>query len=574
MCTADEWEHLVSFPTRNIGFQQKRSPPLYYTDINDQEWIIFLHNGRKYVYYDDSDTGSYLYDVETDKIVPFMDNYSPSTANQIDMNFQKYLHKSYIIDNKNHVLYCLMCSYRALMVEFDIKDLNNVKFLHETQVPRALEDHTMLLVGNTIQFVLGAENPFYDHHEFDIITRKVKLVDANIHSKYIDPNRVTYEKILNCFENLSIGHVIDVRDTVSGKFYLAKIVDIKNKEFEYNDHEDNHDGSTKTVVKSMKIKVHYQGWDEKYDEWIDISKETSEDDLASIEIAKKNKDSPQLGAVSRTSLCDCKGVCFWSQFIYKNKRSFSKYHRIALVKSQSIRYKSLKGVNAVYSQSENKLIILGSSENYQHCGNRDEWSGLYYKSIHHQHLYHDDVTQLKQYDYRLLVNGYVHGVEENISHLFINIPNDINQIIFKYYYIPNDKQWTQAEKMLLLTSDGHDHDDKNYNYRFERDLFANHFYFGSGCVVANNGDDIFIFGGQKGYDGTQSLDILKLNIKTNVLTRLTDIKCPSCQNKESLWYAVLCTKSKNIHLFHRTFIIHAAISLERLNSAKSVVVDS
>ena len=131
-----------------------------------------------------------------------------------------------------------------------------------------------------------------NHHEFDIITRKIKLVDENICKKYNDPNRVTFDKILNCFENLTVGDVIDARDSLSGKFYLAKIVDIKDKEYGENDCKDINnddnincksniaiDSETKLSklggINSMKIRVHYQGCDKKYDEWIDITKETS-----------------------------------------------------------------------------------------------------------------------------------------------------------------------------------------------------------------------------------------------------------------------------------------------------------
>ena len=563
----NDWKELKSFPLDNLQLEWRHVPPLYYVDVNGKEWIMFVDHEKKYgKYYVSSSSSrshSYLYDIEMDEIIPFMTGYWPSTKNQVELHKKSsHLYKSYVIDNNTHIMYCLMhAQYRSLMVAFDIKDLNNVKFIYETEIStlRSLTngDHTMLLVGNTIQFILGGMVPYYtlNHHEFDTITRKFKLIDENVDSKYTDPNRVTYKKILNCFNNLSIGDVIDVRETATRKFYLAQIVEIKDKEY---------DNINCGDVKSMKIKVHYQGWDKKYDEWIDITTEISHEDLKSIVIAKENAAYPKLGDVSRTSLCDCKGQCLWTQSIYKNNKVFLKYHRIALLKSQSIRLKSLKGVNAVYSQSKNKFILLGSTDGYDHYGNRHEWGGLYYKRIHHDHSYHDTVTQFSKSDYKMLIYGFVHNVQQNINHLFVNVPKDICQIIFKYYYFPNDKQWTQAEKISI--------DEKN-NLKFERNLFVNHLCIRSGCVVVNDGDDIFIFGGQKGYNGDQSDDIFKLNIATNVLRKLTDIKCPFYGQEKSLWYAVLCKKSQNIHLFHRRYIWHGTISLARLNCAESVVVD-
>ena len=133
-----------------------------------------------------------------------------------------------------------------------------------------------------------------------------------------------------------------------------------------------------------------------------------------------------------------------------------------------------------------------------------------------------------------------------------NISKDINSMILKYYFIPNDHDWSQAIK-------------KAKNDKFIGDRFSDHFEADSGCVIVNN--DIFILGGS--HKGSKLRSILKLDVATSILRRLTSIEYPSATD----WYPTFCTKSQNIHLFDTSFDNHWSISLQTLNSTASIVLD-
>ena len=167
----------------------------------------------------------------------------------------------------------------------------------------------------------------------------------------------------------------------------------------------------------------------------------------------------------------------------------------------------------------------------------------------------------------MIVHGFIHKIEQSINDIFVNIPQDLFDMISKYYFIPNDKEWTQAVKT-----------DKNGKY--VRDLYRDYFYLHSACALVNDDNDIFIFGGndhkQTKSDNDHEKDeiivtneIFKLDTNKNVLTRLKDVKCP----QDGLWYGVFCKKSKRVHLFERKMTVHKSIPLNVLNNASSVIVD-
>ena len=212
-----------------------------------------------------------------------------------------------------------------------------------------------------------------------------------------------------------------------------------------------------------------------------------------------------------------------------------------------MRYKGLKQMKALYSKSEKKMIILGRNGSTMNLLQKQLWSGLYYKRINYDCK-----------DYQLFIEGFIHR-------LFITFPKDLIEMIFKYYYIPNDDEWTQATKT-------------NKNGVFIRDMYGNisdHFRLDAGCVLVNNDKDVFMFGGKQNKTQREmviSNVIFKLDIENNILTRLSDIQC-SPMNKKALWHAIYCQKSKRVHIFDKQFSLHASISLQVLNNAASVVVD-
>ena len=555
--TNENWQELTTISKEQIEqfgslTISKGLQPSYYLDINGKEWIILLtpecRGEAKTVDISVDDHEAYLYDVENDKLFAFIHRYREDinerfNIEQSDEHGTVDKSRCFVIDNNNHVMYWLICgetlipnalgylrSPYGLIIAFDIKDLKNIQFIYQQMISYdeypefgyCICDYTMLMVGNTIQFVLGGKDQC-KHYEFNIKTRKLKAVVDSIHSRYID--NVTWSKVVKFFENLKIGDCIDARDSYT-VFYLAQVLDIKDKIFDKNNR-----------LESMKVKVHYPGWQEKFDEWIDVIKNIKETNGIGIDGKSNNDNSDVNNKHLLTSLCCCDKKCYfskWESHGHKKVDGSEKYcqfHRITLPKCQSLRPKGLQGLNAVYSKSKNKLIILGSNFVLNpYARSLQSWSGLYYKYI-------DDPCHC-------LVNGFIHRIKKFI-------PTDLHKIIFDYYFIPH---WSHAIKT-----------DKNG--KFVRNMFAEHFQSNSACVVVNNDNDIYIFGGNTGI--IQSKDILRLNIATNTLRRVLDVKYPlSCNS-----FAVFCKKSRRIHLFATNFSRHVSISLKKLNKAASVLID-
>ena len=471
------------------------------------------------------------------------------------------------------------------LIAFDIKHLTDIKLIFYKTISAkdfpqfGSRCYTMLIVGHTIQFVLGGntidkKNRIYHddtkwmHYEFDITTHKLTLIHKNIHIAIGEKNRATRSKLLHFVENLEIGDWVDVQDSMK-TFYLAKILDIKDKKFAIGDDNYNMNDDDELVpgkVRSMKIRIHYSGWSDKYDEWINIDVTNGDHDTGDVKKSDMSttdydemKKYADINCITVTSLCDCNDKCLLSY--YAKEKSFANlnYHRLTLPKTQSMMVKPLDGLSAVYSKTEKKIIILGSNnrslESIRGSRRRSLWRGVYCKRICRDKVYKD---------YKLIVDGFIHQFE-TIAHammdnynynynIFVNIPKDINEMILKYYFIPDDHDWTQAIK-------------KDKKGKFMANMFGDHFYVDSGCVMVNNDRDIFIFGGTNRYDKIRR--ILKLDIETNILRRLTNIECPSA----STWYPVFCKKSQNIHLFSTSFDNHWSISLQTLNNATSVVLD-
>ena len=574
-----EWTTLTTVSEEQIckcEYYEDGLQPSCYVDVNGKEWIILLMPDADFETDREStnDCDGYLYDVENDKLVSFIKSYEEdinqrfNIYKQDDNKSSRQIFKSYVIDNDNHIMYwyVFVCtklneydtkvqapeSY-SMLIAFDIKDLTNIQLLYQRIFKnnqfsqyscgrlRGPHMYKMVMIDNNrIELVLGGVNG-WSHYQFNTTTRKLKLIVDCILSKYI--NNVTYKKICHYFENLTIGDCIDTRYLKgNGNFHLSQIVDIKDKKF-----------NQQNELISMKIKIHYQGWSTDQDEWIDVfnSKDKGKEDKDCLK-----DDDHDNNELSLTSLCDCNEKC---------RVLSKKYHRIALPKCQSYYHycKYSNGWNAIYSKREKKLMVFGRSYS---CSLT--WSGLYCTRYH---------------DYQLIVDGFIHHFEKNIrfgdccyshsySYHYNIIPNDLKQLIFKYYYISDNDEWTQAGKI-----------DKSGEYMQNR--YKHHFLSKMGSVIVNDDNDIFIFGGnikmskisrRQKYKGRKKhkkkkLAILRMNVVTGDIQGLKDIKYPIIDGGS---YAVFCNKSQSIHLFARNFGQHLSIPLKSLNNASTVLIDN
>ena len=194
------------------------------------------------------------------------------------------------------------------------------------------------------------------------------------------------------------------------------------------------------------------------------------------------------------------------------------------------------------------MIILGYN---CEAKRKSQWCGVYYKYI----------NQHKSKHCELIVNGFVHRYETDNNKQQLFIPNELRQLIFKYYYFANDKEWTFLEQRC-----------PSQNKEANKDSF----YLDSGYALVNDDNDIFIFGGRRGRYYHLQRNIFKYNISSNQLRRLTNIDCPKTGSGSSMEYfhAVYCKKSQMVHLIQTNYAKHVSISLSQLNAAESVLVDT
>ena len=436
---------------------------------------------------------SFLYDVENDKFIPFIKNYESDINEKFGIGHHTQgAGMSFVIDNKNHILYWLDSSHGLLsvikrsLIALDIKDLKNIKLLYQSIIPcddknssdnykysynfpGFTERYKMFIVENTIQFIENSSKCL-KHYQFDLLTRKLSLVHDNIHSSSV--SHVTQLKIENVIKNLKVKDWIDIKDDKYNKFYLAQILHINyalGSENEINENEDIFHGSkiapipNRSDLESRKIimaYVKYYGLDKQYNEWIQI-----------------NCDAESLTRIA----CDCDKKCI---HISESR----KYHMIALPRSQSTLSRDLFGTICVYLEKYGQMMILGPNDKR---GPTIIWNGMYCKCINPQIDWkrclstyspwknnYNDNDNYKMY-VELMVFGFIHQIEIKYHDQETNIvlPKDLCNMILKYCFIPGDKEWERCGLKC-----------------FEGDL---HWYWAphSSHVLVNNENmyDLFVF---------------------------------------------------------------------------------
>ena len=563
------WTELASLPAQTTSAQS-----LYYLGMNDKEWIIhFLADGTT-TNINSHSCDMYFYDVEQDKYATCTPNCLRRVINET-FNIKVYKDKnnpladdtpkaSYVIDNNKHILYCLyLQNAQGSMITIDVKNFPTIKLIDQTILTLNIRkaQYTLLLVDNTIQIVLGYNS--VQHYQYNIDTKQVSIVHKNIHSK--STSHITNSQMQYLFDNLKCGDYIDVKDNQAG-WYLAKILDIKNKQYysgnsRYNYNYDGNDYKSK--LRSMDIFIHYQGLKPERDESIHVTRDS---DLYSSE-SNANENANENGNKHRhvyetkcqdmSSLCDCNEKCWLTTRKHRrNKLRYRKCHMIALPLSQSMVCKALHNFRGLYSKNRQKMIIVGGS--YDKMPMENKFGGIYYKYMNPNH---DNKNQVE-----MIVNGFIHKFENDCNSNYncnYNIPKELCQMIFKYYCQPSDKEWQYGMRL-----------DENGLLPFMN--FKNKYprlYQHSGYVLVNNDNDIFILGGKNQPYRSSNTYISKLNVESWKLERLANVQCPKVPKMGEAfnfcWYTVFCKKSQMIHTFaiHHKSCAHFSIHLDVLNSA-------
>ena len=617
----NEWKRLatVPVPSNSISWSQYSFTMCsYYIDVNDKEWIIILlpplwHMNSKY-------PNSYLYDVENDQVIPFIKHYvkdineafniihvdpKSGSTSFVRTNADNDQYMSYVVDNDNHVLYWLHSqNQQSSLISIDIKDLQNIQLIDQTILSSQSDtfenvifcdkEYTMLISGDTIQFILGTKDNYSDYDDslanfqFNIKTKEFCVIHNNIHVPQ-SVDHVAKFKIEHLLDNLKIDDYIDVKDH-TGRWYLAKVLNIRNVEF-YSDKAmvDNmnknangskvaHADKGDLIIKSMGIFVHYVRWPSRWDQWIHVSSDQNMHESEHFDQFQKKSTPAEWKGVTKeylisrlknaSSLCDCPQECQHNFFEDYLKRArmydiFGTSHRIALPKTQSLYNKSLYNLKGLYCKKNQTMVVLGRNSKHKKDA---AFGGVYCKRIHSKPVC------------ELIVNGFIHRLknDENCSDTSSNIskakstmyiPKDLRALILKYY-MQYDKQWKYVTK---IGEDGKlieaDHDE-NLCTRFQ-------------YVVVNNNniniDDkysdkdimIYVFRGKigRGDFGYDRCLIGRIDIDTqaNIYSMRVLSKVQSPTSRCLYWHVIFCAKSRTIHLFEDKFEMHYSISLETLN---------
>ena len=418
---------------------------------------------------------------------------------------------SYTVDNENHVLYWLEIESIATEI------INHCSLI-------ALDITDLKNIKLTNQTLMSCqEYPWLKsgHYQMLIVGNTIQFISSQLGRTYPGPMCLHFEfsiktqKLKLICENVALTRVNSVTKSnmshLLKHFQIGDWIDVRNfrGKFYLARILDIYEHAD-----TMAIRINYRGWPDIYNEWIHESE---------------------------MSLCDCTHKCrFWDIGIYQN----SKDHRIALPRSHSMYgiNQRLDGFHAFYSDNYQRMVLFGSSNIYSpDIPPKPVYSCVYYKNN----------DKYKERKYKMIVSGFIRQQFETKWNLLV--PYDLYNLIFKYYFIPDidDKMWHQ-----LIDKDQHD--------KFVGDKYHDVFSYSSGFVLINDGKVIVIF-------SSTDTGIFKLNVNTMEMRRLISIDT-SCLNSTWGCHAVVCRKSKNVHLFTSSFEHHVRISVAELNTAPSVPV--
>ena len=543
------------------AFSRHEMPTLHpkpYTDCANKEWLFFLTKE------DPSSsslntTSSYLYDINNDTYVPFIENYKDKFQTLEHLHDHKINNKyqfgDYIIDNKNHVMYVLECR-NGLMIKISISNLHDIKVIDSTlienQLPLLTHHRIKMVLSNDtklIHVVVYLIHQIAQHFIFDTQTGICNFIEDNIaklqskdflndYNKVIDHQKRSvginnHDGKIAIDIGLQIGEMIDARDYYKqGTYYLAKIVDIKPKNSKdlSKDKKLQRQLAKGTIASSLVEKyrnslgvlIHFDGWDDRWNEWIYIDNNNNNNE----------------------TLCNCIGLCHVTK----------KYHRIAPANTQSMINKQIEkdwqkggrklplAGSIVYSDNKKRKVKIFKPDldwkvSSNSSGIRKHMSTLLGYHIYQRHGDCDNYTM------KLLVNGYIQKMENKWR---IGIPVELCNIISKYC---NYREWYMDSYNCVYDDD--DDDKKSIANGNDTDV-----------GISNNGIKIsmkryFVYVESDDYNMIVILDALNgvyvLDLNRNMIfysMKKDEIFDPSIQDDgKSIIYAVATQKSKQIHIF-------------------------
>ena len=402
------------------------------------------------------------------------------------------------------------------------------------------------------------------------------LIHKNIHLKSKLCARVNHVRKLT-FDDLKAEDFIDVRCSVNNNWFLACIERAKKGKY--------YDNLNCESIESMFILVRNCGIGNGY-EWIELRDNSNPYSKQYLAVLKKRMISLQEGNFGDrfanidindlinklkygTLICDCTGTCEYHDLVLRFKnfdngisRQFNKFHRIASPNSKSLYHKSLENLRGLHSRNAKTTIILGRNK-------ISRFGGIYCKRIGHDENHFQCILSgfIKQFEFKQLMF----------------IPKDLCQVIFKYYFIPSDKDWTR-----LSCASSYRHYWNSYSTLIPTSTLNDEtFDTGTKYIVMDapqwkhdQTDDIqdkhiivYTLGSPTGwYRSFNTIRRLDIDMEKYCYTVCDlDIKCPKSEltryTRYRRWYVVFCQKSQTIHLFEPTLAEHYCIKVQTLNNA-------
>ena len=435
------------FPAHRIGIFAK---PQIYTDSNNKEWVVFLinqlHNNK---------LSGCLYSIADKNYVTFgnFTKYFYSAKFRV----ADYYFNTYVIDNQKDILY-IWHPKDHTMVKFKITlNTNNTQnkendfkldiierisfvsddnycYIYKNKYTGTLNESTIhnfrvyLQFGDAEHMVLVNENGVEkihiiggdftgQHYIFDIKTNKISLFTENICQIKCSLSNTNSNKSNDIDDDtLKIGDTIDARANASRMYQLAKIVDIKGKNTPIPKKD------TKLLLDDKKalkrIFVHYIGFDDEFDEWINIDE--------------------------KGTFCNCIGKC---------KR---KDHRIAPTNSQSRIDIDRHSVNKGKLDYSHRVAVFYCKKLQKVIGFGADWD---------MNIIPTDYGGVYNYYFDRRYNNNNKNDDKNKPKRGINKSNDKGKN--KMFDLQAFFQYTNRKERMGMLIDGytrmHAHDDGNIN---------------------------------------------------------------------------------------------------------------
>ena len=416
---SDDFQIHQQYPTQE-KYQERKSKPRLYTDVNGKEWFLFCDQKNTLVY-----------DIINDKYVTMIDDYDKFFENSKLFNPRKNIgiYQDFLIDNSKHLVYWFD-GEKSIGV-FNIQNIpnGNIQLIDELPINANNEcedfEHgdgcQMYLVGRKIHFLFGGSvfdkqrESASKHYVFDVNKKELKLIHNDFEKGFFDKitfvNQLNQHNLVNDVGDDNDAHADDGDDDKNLKAKTVFVEELKKSyiKIDCRDKDGIYYPASGSANNGYSVKSEYR-----------VLMHDSED--------RRPASSVNLNA---KLFCDCMKKCS------------NKSHKFSLHLTQSVFYATRRGKCVIYSKKHSKLFLLSRRKglscykylNYQH----DDYNYNNNNNNDCNYNYNDE-KQIEKHYFELIVFGYLRNWHQDI-------PKDLFGLILKYYFRPSDDEWQLLHNM-------------------------------------------------------------------------------------------------------------------------------